>query len=1519
MENSYKLVLQMRHSYREAELTPATENGFRIGTSVTCDMRYRKELFFEDFYLEFTRERGSWQLHASENIHVTQDGVLKLQSLKLEHGMHFSVYSSSDMELFRCSFLLDFERLPRRYTRAVDFSGVDHISIGGQGQHILLDDELVGQDTITLVRQADGLRLSDNKTRYGVSFNGALIDGPVTVREFDFFSLAGYSFCLRGNTLLTDDLPTCTIRLPYTDLPESCNTFVYPQFNRSVRFQRQVPEEEIEILPASAKKERKRRSLLFSLIPALLMLVLLVVLRGILGSGGTFVIYSVCSMAIGIVMSVATYLADKRDDRLEEEKRQREYRAYLEDKCAKIEALRCREQDELNYIYTNLEEDLGCINAFDVRLFERSQEDPDYLQVYLGRGRIAAPNPVKITPQEFYQEDDVLAGLPEETAERYRYLNDAPITAGLRVDNCLGVVGMGQAIRQMVWNLSLDLCARHFFRDIRLIYLLGDEAAAEFAPLRWLPHIKEGEQLRCYGCDEESRSALLEMLYANLSSREKQIQDAAQQGEIQLSPHFVVFVYGVNELKKHPISRYFECAAQLGCTFVFFVSHREMLPRGCGEVLLMNDSHGATLLSSAQAANKVDFTYTCPDSSACLAAIQKLSAVKVEEISLESELTQHITLFELLGIMAAEDLDLETRWRTAQVFRSMSAPIGIDRKKELVCLDIGDKASAHGPHGLVAGTTGSGKSELLQTYILSMSTLFHPYDVGFLIIDFKGGGMANQFHGLPHLLSSITNIDGREIDRSLRSIKAELLRRQEIFAASGVNHINDYIKQYKSGNVNQPLPHLIIIVDEFAELKNEFPEFMKELISAARIGRTLGVHLILATQKPSGVVDAQIWANSKFRLCLKVQSKEDSNEVLKSPLAAEIKEPGRAYFQVGNNEIFELFQSAYGGAPIPDLESAKSQIYQISEVNPWGKRELIYSNKIDAHTGSDVSQLEAMVSHIGAYCAEQGIQPLPGICLPPLSDALELAQLHQPVGGSGIQVAVGWMDNPDQQRQDPLVLDLTAANTFVVGSSQMGKTTLLRTIATAIIQSYSVQDVNLYLIDCGNMSLKVLEDARHVGGVVLATEEERMENLFKLLFRCVEQRRSHMAERGVGTYSDYLEAGFRDIPQIVVLLDNISAFREYYDKLMDSLLVLTREGLSVGISFVLTASQANGLSYKSQANFNRRIVFTCTDSSEYSTLLGRSRLTPKPIAGRALTLHDKQILECQIALTGASLREIERVEALRSLIEARNGETEGAAVPIPMVPDALPLEQVFTEHPELFRTPGCLPIGLDYNQVEFVCLDLFQCVTCALLGSDHGGRRGFLMAFLEELQRTIVLHPTEVYIFDNSSRELEGIEKYGMVHGYCSDPAEAVAYVEELCDHLHGRSQEKKQDTRLVVVLEDRTLLQNAMKDKETAGLLLQLMKDLQKCGGLLLVSGLENTALSFNASEFFKQLREHRCGLLFGNLSDCRFYEVNMKQSKEFTRSITKGDAYFFQEGALMRLKTIQSGGKGSYEDGRQ
>ena len=230
----------------------------------------------------------------------------------------------------------------------------------------------------------------------------------------------------------------------------------------------------------------------------------------------------------------------------------------------------------------------------------------------------------------------------------------------------------------------------------------------------------------------------------------------------------------------------------------------------------------------------------------------------------------------------------------------------------------------------------------LQKNILSLAVNFHPHDVAFLLIDYKGGGMANLFKNLPHLLGTITNLDGAQSMRALASINAEIHRRERLFGEFEVNHINQYQKKFKNGEATEPLPHLFLISDEFAELKVNQPDFIKELVSIARVGRSLGVHLILATQKPSGVVDDQIWSNSRFKIALKVADRSDSNEMLHTPDAAEITQTGRAYLQVGNNEVYELFQSAWSGADYqPDKDDMGIEDHTIYLINELGQYEIL--------------------------------------------------------------------------------------------------------------------------------------------------------------------------------------------------------------------------------------------------------------------------------------------------------------------------------------------------------------------------------------------------------------------------------------------------------------------------------------------------------------------------------------------------------------------------------------------------
>lgn len=285
---------------------------------------------------------------------------------------------------------------------------------------------------------------------------------------------------------------------------------------------------------------------------------------------------------------------------------------------------------------------------------------------------------------------------------------------------------------------------------------------------------------------------------------------------------------------------------------------------------------------------------------------------------------------------------------------------------------------------------------------------------------------------------AVINADTKK-ELILYYIKAELLKRQSLFAEANVNHIDKYIKLYKEGKVQIPLPHLVIVVDEFAELKAEQPEFMKELISAARIGRSLGIHLILATQKPAGQVNEQIWSNSKFKLCLKVQNQEDSKEVLKSPLAAEIREPGRAYLQVGNNEIFELFQSAFSGAPAVVSDDNLQKKFKILQCNFNGRRSVVYEKKNSNEKKSTETELDAIVKYIHDYCEKEKIQKLPNICLPPLLDCVVYSK-QQNKTQDRMLIPLGIYDDPDSQYQGLMLSDFGRMNTLIIGTSQMGKT-----------------------------------------------------------------------------------------------------------------------------------------------------------------------------------------------------------------------------------------------------------------------------------------------------------------------------------------------------------------------------------------------------------------------------------------------------------------------------------------------
>ena len=1522
MKNRYKLIITNNRIYKEVELPPETKL-LKIGSVKGCEIRFAKDLFFEDIQVTLERAEENWFISCADNLYISADGVMKLASKELSHGDEVRIkYQSSGQEAFKISFMIDFDFERKTYDRIIDLSGQSKIQIGGDiHNEITLKDELMGEGRLVLARQAEGWRIQDQHTRYGVYVNGVRVQESQELKDYDFFSVVGYSFYLKEGKLYTSKTaPMILNGLSFRDCEETESHLAYPEFHRSTRIQYRLPEVQVKVQQPETKPQKPKKNLVVSLVPSLAMLILLVLLRGVMGGGGTFVLYSACTMSIGIIMSVVSFVMDGREYRKELARREEFYRQYIDQKEAEIQAAQAEELEIRWKIQEALEDSVKEAFGFTKRLFEKSPLDPDFLYVYLGQGDVEASSRIQYDKPEFVDPEDPISLLPEQLAEKYRVLRHAPIIADLAASSGIGVVGSLPELHGMLRNMTLDLALRHFYKEVKLFYLFDEGEAEEFGWVRWLRHVaNEDLNIRNLACDEESQNTVLEYLYNTLTQREnlrKEKRDAP------FAVHLVVLIRNVKRMEQHPVSRYFETASLYGVTFVFLEEYEEWLPRGCDQVVrLQGDGSQGAVLESRDGRHSLAFAYPqiAPDTTAQIASL--LAGIYVHEVSLESELTKNITMYELLHIVSADDLDLEQRWKNSQVYKSMAAPLGVKRKNEVVYLDIGDKGKAHGPHGLVAGTTGSGKSEILQTYVLSMATLFHPYDVGFVIIDFKGGGMANQFKDLPHLIGTITNIDGKEIHRSLLSIKAELVHRQEVFSRSGVNHINDYIRLFKEGKVQEPMPHLIMIVDEFAELKSEFPDFMKEIVSAARIGRTLGIHLILATQKPSGVVDNQIWSNSKFKLCLKVQTQEDSKEVIKTPLAAEIVEPGRAYFQVGNNEIFELFQSAFSGARVPTGEDNVKN-YSIYSVNFWGKRQCVFTNKKRGREEKGQTQLEALVEYVHDYCEQAGIPRLAGICLPPLPAQLPVKGLDSLEKDlvAGIRVPLGFFDDPEQRAQGTYVLNLSEANTYLMGASQSGKTTALQTILYQIMSLYTPEEVNVYVVDCGNMALKVFEEARHVGGVALYTEEERVVNLFRMIGAMVSQRKELLSGKGLGTHRAYVEAGFSDMPEVLLMIDNIAVFREHYNKLEDQLLVLSREGQSVGIHLVATGSQANAVGFRMLANFGNRIAFHCNEKAEYSNLLERCRLEPQELPGRGLCVIEKRILEFQAALAFEGEKEIVRVENMKEFIRENSLRFRNSgARPIPEVPPVILAQKLLADSPEMYRKPYQIPMGIDYDTVEYRYLDLLATPLMGIVGREKSGKANFLRHLLWALSRNIFDSLTEAYIVDDGRMKLEAESRLAFVREYRTE-AEDIGFlldlvyqqVEERRAFLASRrgvppEEALKEEPLLLLLVNNPAAVAVLAKDKGLQGKMNTLIKQSRGLKVSVIFSNLENAAVNFQAPEMLKLIKESKRVLVLEDMENIKFCDVTAKQLRDFTKPIRPGDGYLFWGSAIARIKTIR------------
>lgn len=1321
---------------------------------------------------------GNWILHASAILAWLDHEGREVSSVTLASDMQVikAVYRHNRV---RTQFYIEPTTDDRQTFERFFVSAPCQLNIGrAEDNHIVIRNHYVSAHHACLIWHGQYWSITDTQSSNGTFLNNIQIAtkhlspsdvvyvmGVKIVVGNGFFAINNPDGCVH----ISND---CVHKLQKQEfIPNPVEYDATPSrkcFTRSPNIHKHRNPTEIKVDGPPALQQQNETPLALLMGPALTMGMTAVVMGSVsiinLTNGNSTPLTAIPSIVMSFSMLCGTVLwptltrkSEKKRRIKAEQLRQKLYREYLDQIRNQIFAAGVEQKNVLMELFPSSQVCEDRIEGILPNLWERTADEDHFLSLRLGLGSLPIDTNIHFPEEKFYLLNDTLQNELMRLKDEPKTVLDVPITCSLIEQNAIGIVGESQETNAFLQGLVLQLTALHSYEEVKLVFLVGGQNEADWLPLRMIPHTWDSSQLTHYWATTEEDGKALS------ASLEKVFQSRLGQDGIKkdmMLPHYVFIVLSAEYARGVSIFRRI-LSSKISCGFSCIVqaSSQTLLPIECSMIINLAGDNSMLFNRNKSTELQQAFRAEYPNrtEAGISASAMVLANLMTEQQSQQFMLPNMLTFMELYGVGKVEHLNALSRWHDNSPVNSLAVPIGIGQDGQTFYLDLHEKA--HGPHGLVAGMTGSGKSEFILTFVLSMALNYHPDEVSFILIDYKGGGLAGAFEDnetglrLPHLVGTITNLDGTAINRALISIQSELRRRQSIFnqarqiSGEGTVDIYKYQKMYRSGMLKTPVPHLFIISDEFAELKAQQSEFMGQLISTARIGRSLGVHLILATQKPSGVVDDQIWSNSRFRVCLKVQERTDSMDMLKRPDAAELSDTGRFYLQVGFNELFDMGQSAWCGAPyIPADRPEKKRDNSVEVLDHVGRVLVESKAKVSAGNIAAKSQIVAVVSYLSQMAEEENIQPRQ-LWLPPISAHIYLDDLCRKYDyqsdSLSLGAVIGEFDDPFNQSQGLLTLDFSkVGNTLLYGAVGSGKTTLINTILCHMIRSYDVAHLNVYIMDMGEETFRAFEKAPQIGSVLFSTDEDKVQNLFKMLKEEITRRKKLFALHN-GDYVSYCRSTGEPVPHILVVLRNYSAFSEQFDTLDDQLLQITRECVKYGIYFLVTANTASAIRYRITQNFGNILALQLNDRGDYVGLLGSTGgVYPSKIKGRGIFKADR-IYEFQTAY----FAEDAGLSAIRTLCNKIASEHTQRAKQVPHLP-----EYVTKEYFGDAVSPVEFPIGVEKASLRNSCINLERSILTLLLSNDEETMAAIAQGISEQLGRlegtATVLDGAD--IFDNA-------------------------------------------------------------------------------------------------------------------------------------------------------------------------
>ncbi len=1250
--------------------------------------------------------------------------------------------------------------------------------------------------------------------------NKIISDNQAVIKLGDKITIFSLEIILLKNMIFMNN-PGNTVKIPNLDfglLPykdnddEPKNIIIQDKdlydkkdyYSKSPRIRRVIETKKIKLSPPPSKNDNEELPFILTVGPmatmGIMSIVMLVntIMRISNGQATMEQSWPQLVMASAMLLSMLMWPAIIRvyNKKQKEKKRQElieKYDKYLAEKEKEVIEEAHLQKDILLENLITLSACSEIISKRGVGFWDKRVDQSDFLEVRLGIGSVPLDLELEYPDQEFTIDEDELRKRADAMVARHKYISNVPVGYSFK-DNKITAI-MGDNVRTahaFMDNLLLQLLTFYSYEDLKIVVFTNDENEEYWEYARYLNHTFDNERrFRFFATDVDSTKAVCEYLNGVLNMRLNDKDDEPRK------PHYLVITDDYDLVKRFDFMKNLtevDDEDNTGFSLIVIEERLNKLPSKCNNFISIVNGKTAILKNSYEKQEQTPFASEINYGVNMVSVAKIMSNIPIEFEEGIGAIPDSISFFEMHKVGKVEQLNVLNRWNTSDSTMTLRAEVGVDDQEDIMYLDLHEKV--HGPHGLIAGTTGSGKSEFIITYILSMCINYSPDDVAFILIDYKGGGLALAFENrtagivLPHLAGTITNLDKAEMDRTLVSIESEAKRRQELFnkardiLGEATMDIYKYQRFYKEGRLQEAIPHLFIICDEFAELKQQQPDFMDNLISIARIGRSLGVHLILATQKPSGVVNDQIWSNSRFKVCLKVQDEADSKEMLKRPDAAYIKNAGRYYLMVGYDEFFAQGQSGYTGAKyFPSDKIVKQIDKSINFINDFGQP----IKSIQASTGPKAAaqgdQIKATMDLIINLAKETGKQAkqlwLPNIPETILIDELEKRYNLVPEKFNP-KLIVGEYDAPEKQEQGKVVYDLLEdGNTAIYGNDGTEREMLLSTIIYGLAKNHTAEEVNIYSIDYGSESLRRFQSLPQVGGMVFQGDDEKYNNLLKMLKEEMANRKKLFIDYG-GEYKSYIKNSENKLPLVVVIINNYDSINESNPNAYDEFPDLVRDSDRYGIIYVFAANTISSINSKISQNLKNIYAFKLKDQYEYAALFGmRNKIMPRDLLGRGLINNDgihefqsAKILEDEIQLN----------DYLQNFVNKQKEINKINAKRIPILPDVVKFADIENEIKDLSN----VPVGISKDELEIAHLDLTSNMGTVISSNRLANTKTFVESFLQILNE---FKDVTLLIFD-PKKELE-LDK-NVFRNYYAENIDA--YTDKIMNYL-------KNNERKVLIL----------------------------------------------------------------------------------------------------------------------